>query len=97
MTIERAEDDVSDVIDKNTSNVDFVKSIMEFSNHGPLAQVFVIEALRNYCENVLADTSEWPATSLISQQAWKAIAYEIQMKANSKYNNFKQPDTTTPT
>ena len=87
MPIERADDDVSDVIDKNTTNVEFVRSIMEFSNHGALAQVFVIEAIRNYCENVLADTSVWPDTSLINQAAWKAIAYEIQMKANSKYAN----------
>jgi hypothetical protein len=85
MSIETTETAVSDVIDKNTTNVEFVQNIMEFSNHGALAQVFVIEAIRNYAENVLADTSVWPENALINQAAWKAIAYEIQMKANSKY------------
>lgn len=83
--IEAEANGVTDVIDKNVSNVDFVKSIMEYSAHGALVEVFVIEAIRNYAENVLADTSVWPESSMISQAAWKSIAYEIQMKANSKY------------
>ena len=79
--------DISDVVDKGVSNVEFVKGIMEYSQYGGLAQVFVIEALRNYCETVLADTQEWPKNSLISQQTWKGIAFEITLKANSKYSN----------
>ena len=77
--------EVTDVVDKNMSNVEFVESIMTYSNFGSLTQVFIIEAIRNYSDSVIADTSVWPDASLISQASWKGIAEEIRLKTNSRY------------
>lgn len=77
--------EVTDVVDKNMSNVEFVESIMTYSNFGGLAQVFVIEAIRSYADNVLADKTEWPPHSLITKEVWQGIAQELLLKAASKY------------
>jgi hypothetical protein len=43
----------------------------------PLAEVYVIEALRHYSEQMLAVTqAEWGINSLISLEAWQDIAQE---------------------
>ena len=83
------EQPVSDVIDKNMSNANFVVSVMSYSNYGAMAQVFVIEAIRNYAETVIADTTVWPAHSLVSQDLWKAVAKEIQLKTDTKYGQIR--------
>lgn len=77
--------EVADVIDKNMTNIQFMESLMTYSNYGALVQVFVIEAIRNYSESVIADTSVWPDNALVAQATWKGIAQEIMVKSNSKY------------
>lgn len=43
----------------------------------PLAEVYVIEALRHYSEQMLKVTdAEWGANSLIALSAWQDIAQE---------------------
>jgi hypothetical protein len=43
----------------------------------PLAEVYVIEALRAYSEQMLAVThAEWGINSLIALEAWQDIAQE---------------------
>jgi hypothetical protein len=43
----------------------------------PLAEVYVIEALRHYSEQMLAVThAEWGINSLIALEAWQDIAQE---------------------
>lgn len=73
------------MITTKMTNVEFVTELMEFPDSGPLMQAFVIEALHNYAENVKQDTSAWPANSLVSQSAWKAIADEVIRKCAIKY------------
>lgn len=83
-------EEVTDVIDKHTTNTEFVVSLMNHSSYGALVQAFVIEALTNYSENVINDTSVWPQLSLIPQASWKGIAHEISIKVQSKYGRGKE-------
>jgi hypothetical protein len=51
----------------------------------PLAEVYVIEALRSYSEQMLAVThSEWGINSLIALDAWQAIAKETISRIESR-------------
>jgi hypothetical protein len=85
-----SKEDVTDVIDKNTTNTEFVVQLMNHSGYGGLVQAFVIEALTNYAENVIADTSVWPENSLVPQASWKGIAQEVSLKLRSKYGKGKE-------
>jgi hypothetical protein len=68
------------------SNVEFVHDMMSFSKYGSLSQVFVVEALRYYCEQVLktAEPEDDPK-SMFSPLAWYKIAEEIQEKLVENY------------
>ena len=65
---------------KPETNVAFVKRMMEFSKYGPLAQLFVLDALEKW-SNIIADTDPAKVDSpLISGEAWVAVAKEIKSK-----------------
>ena len=66
-----------------SSNIEVVTNIMTFSNHGGLAQMFVIDALVKFSKIVMNTPSEEMAmrdNGLISCEAWKAVASEINAK-----------------
>jgi hypothetical protein len=62
---------------KFLTNAQLLTKFMEESRTGPLAQCFVICGLEEYAKQVAADTSKWPETSMVSQEAWKACAEEF--------------------
>ena len=70
---------------KRKTNVQFVKSIMEFSQHGALAQMFVIEAITKYAKACAEAKPEDMDSGFISGAAWQAVAKEIQGKIAEQY------------
>lgn len=60
------------------TNIELINRLMTNSNYGVLAEVFVIEAISRYVDLVLADTSDWPENSFVSQAAWKGIAGDMR-------------------
>lgn len=68
------------------SNSDFISDIMLLSDYGPVAQVFVVEALRYYSELILKtpvpeDLPEMP----INPRIWHATAFEVFNKINTRF------------
>jgi hypothetical protein len=60
------------------TNEELVLRLMNHSQHGVLAQAFVIEALAAYAQRVLdLGEPEDDGTGLISKKAWFAIAGDV--------------------
>jgi hypothetical protein len=66
------------------TNVEFVRSLMEHSQFGALAQLFVLDALDKWSQQVAASTPSALDTPLISGHAWHGVAKEIQEKINAR-------------
>jgi len=67
------------------TNVEFVTELMEFSNFGALAQLFVIDALDKWSARIKdADLSDWGDDSFIHPDAWKGVAAEINQKLKER-------------
>ncbi len=66
------------------TNVDFVTRLMEFSNYGPLAQLFVLEALRNWSDLVAKADPAKVDSAMISGHAWVGVAKEIKAKIEKR-------------
>ncbi|RZA30712.1 MAG: hypothetical protein EOP02_00570 [Proteobacteria bacterium] len=62
------------------SNIEFVADLMTFSAHGALVQVFVLQALGQYAQRVAACEPQALETALVSGQAWRGCALEVQRK-----------------
>lgn len=70
------------------TNVEFVTELMELSSYGPLTQVFIIEAIRYYSEQV-SNTPEPPdnITEFINPKLWHKIATDINSKMKARYGS----------
>jgi hypothetical protein len=66
------------------TNVDFVTRIMEFSNYGPLAQLFILEAIRNWSDVVAKADPAKIDTPMINGHAWVGVAKEIKAKLEDR-------------
>lgn len=72
-------------IEKMT-NQEFLKWIMNFSAHGTLAEVFVVEAIRYYSEKIANQPKpQDDGNSFISPVAWHELGEEINAKLKMKY------------
>lgn len=76
------------------TNVEFVTEIMEFSKHGALSQVFVLEGVRLYAERVSKMYAEKMAaggipdpTAMVSESVWAGIADEFIAKFKENYED----------
>ena len=67
---------------KYKSNEQFVKDIMAFSRRGPLAQIFVVEAIRKYAEACAEADPAVFDSPLMNGAAWVDVAKEIRDKMN---------------
>ena len=70
---------------KHMTNVEAVKHLMEFSQFGALAQIFVIDALTKQAEAVAAMSDEdvakhQEASPMVNMTAWRGVAKEIAAK-----------------
>jgi len=75
---------------KQKTNVEVITDIMEYSEFGALAQMFVIDALTKAAKRVAE--APWPEISkafegnqMISARAWQGVAKEIQAKLDAAY------------
>lgn len=70
------------------TNVEFVTELMELSSYGVLSQVFVIEAIRYYSEQV-SKTPEPPdnITEFINPKLWHKIATDINSRMKIRYES----------
>lgn len=62
---------------KQRTNVQCVTDLMEFSQHGALAQLFVVDALMKHAALVAAAEPAALDTGFISGAAWRNVAREI--------------------
>ena len=73
---------------KHTTNEEFVRELMNFSNSGAMAQMFIMHAI----ETVAKQTAEMPLEKIrewdmpfINAEAWHATAKEIKTKFEERY------------
>lgn len=74
---------------KLKNNNDLVKDLMNFSPYGALCQIFIIEAISRYCEEVKAheiEEDEEGRIPFISPEAWKGVAEDISKRMEDFYN-----------
>lgn len=70
---------------KRQTNVEFVTDLMEFSQSGPLVQVFVIQAIEYYASQILKmEKDDWKAGDFISFEAWQRCAKELKNKLEER-------------
>ena len=69
------------------TNTEFVTELMEFSQTGPLMQVFVMTAIQRYAEAAI--NKKLPNDGLIPPKAWDACAQEVLEKLNEQYGAAK--------
>ena len=68
------------------TNEEFLEELMMFSEHGALIRIFIIEAIRNYAEEVAANpVPKEDGNSFISQIAWHGCATEILARMKENY------------
>ncbi len=73
------------------TNDDFVHWIMNYSNHGAMSQVFVIEAIRHYCEIMSKNKNpKDDPEAIINPKLWFDIAVEIGGHIEDRYNINKK-------
>lgn len=75
---------------KIKTNVDLVNDLMTHSPVGALGQAFIIQAIREYAEELVANPL--PPTkpgSLFSNEAWNKAALDVRERCNAFYNPHK--------
>ena len=65
---------------EHLSNVEFLVDLMTVSAHGALIQVFVFQALEQYARRVAVCEPQALGTAIVSGQAWRGCALEVQRK-----------------
>ena len=66
------------------TNTQFIQDVMNYSRNGPMMQVFVIECLRIYSEQIKTADLSSMENGFISPDAWRACANEILEKLEAK-------------
>lgn len=67
--------------EKLRTPVQLVKDLMEKSEYGPLAQLFVMDAIHKLADSVSqSKPSQYPKNGLVHPEAWIGLAKEIQKK-----------------
>jgi len=71
---------------KRKTNVQVVSDIMNHSKYEAIAQVFVLEAIRQYAD-IVSETKldDFPEQNIINPQTWLDTAKEIREKMIEAY------------
>jgi len=73
---------------KRLSNEDFIKDLMSFSPSGSMIQVFVIEALRYYTEQLTKNgIPNETGNEVISPIFWYNIGMEVKERLETNYED----------
>ncbi|MGM3411942.1 hypothetical protein [Ralstonia holmesii] len=75
---------------KPKTNIEFVRELMDFSRFGPLAQMFVIDALSKWSDKIANTPVEelhkaFDGNLLIGAEAWQGVAREIKDKLDAHF------------
>lgn len=73
---------------KNTikNNEDLVKNLMTFSPYGAMGQIFVVEAIRSYAEQLANKPAPRDDLSaMVSPVLWHAIATDVHARCQAFY------------
>ncbi len=65
---------------RRKTNVQALTDMMEVSNYGALAQVFILEAISRYADDVAEADPSAMSNPMISGRAWVGVAKEIKGK-----------------
>lgn len=78
---------------KRLTNTEFVRQLMEFGQHGILNQLFVIGALSDMVEQVLAadfgTEMNSPLPPMVDAETWKSVANEVKHALDRQYGAQK--------
>jgi hypothetical protein len=67
------------------TNVEFVKEMMEFSEYGAMAQLFIIDALYKQAKIVSkSKVEDYPENGFIHPESWIGVATEIMNKIDNR-------------
>ena len=69
---------------KSMTNEEFVSNLMQFSDHGALMQILIIDLLTKGAERV-ASAPVVNDERMINMHAWKSCAVELQDRLAVKY------------
>lgn len=68
------------------NNEDLVKNLMTFSPYGAMGQIFVVEAIRSYAEQLAKQpVPKDNPDSMISPVLWHAIATDVDARCKDFY------------
>jgi hypothetical protein len=63
------------------SNEEIVLNLLRFSPYGALGQIFIMEAIREYANNVSAiDPATITGTAFINPEAWVGVAKDVKQR-----------------
>ena len=67
---------------RNESNVELLERLLNFSKHGAMMQLFVLDAIHDGIDKVLKDEEAtrdaWPERSIVDVDAWLGSAKEMK-------------------
>lgn len=74
-----------------TNNEELIRHMINYSKEGPLAQMFIMDAITKQAEKVASATPEelnaaFEGCSYMSAEAWQRVAKEIKAAMDKFYN-----------
>lgn len=80
-------DHKSHIVDNETLVID----LMNFSPFGPLGQMFVVEAIRQYAKKVAETPVKDDPHEMFSRETWRAIGQDVTERCDAFYNRNSLP------
>lgn len=77
------------------TNQQFVMDLMSFGPHGPLSELFVIEALRRYAADVAA-APPMKDNAMFSGQAWRTTGQHIDAAIAKHLGEYQEHGPSQP-
>lgn len=68
------------------TNEELILDLMEHSPYGGLGQVFIVEAIRQYAEQIAAADPNVIGNGLISGEAWQGVAKDVKERCDLFYD-----------
>ena len=79
-----------------TCNADLLQDIITFSPYGALSELFVMQAVQAYADEVLAADPATLDNALVSGQVWRNVAADIKRRCDEFYNRHDDAPVVEP-
>lgn len=67
------------------TNEQLIKDIINYSKFGPMAQLFIMEAIGRYANSVSeSKPSDYPKSCIVNPEMWIGVAKEIKEKMDKR-------------